>query len=171
MLNISAKRQMRRERSFHSQFEFSITVFCVSAREICGRPGQLFSPLEIYTLCRIDSNPISLFYKGRYLNGDSGLELRWFGAIGSRSAFHFRLSFDNGQLNCWRQLYAHRLSFEELNLDLCSGDKVVDGLAQRLGIERDLVVGLGVHEMVRVGVGIEEFHLVLFERRPFYVLG
>jgi hypothetical protein len=44
-------------------------------------------------------------------------------------------------------------------------------IAQFFVTESDLLIILGIHEMVMRSIGIEIFHLVLLEGRPLYGVG
>ncbi len=57
----------------------------------------------------------------------------------------------------------------ELHQDQRLGDHVVGVVPEDLGIDVDLVVVLGVHEMERVAVAVEILHLPLVDDRPLDV--
>jgi hypothetical protein len=65
---------------------------------------------------------------------------------------------------------SNRLAAVELDLDDRVGQDVVDGVAEHLAVDVNLLEALRVHEVERVAVGVEILHIVLVENRALDVL-
>ncbi len=65
----------------------------------------------------------------------------------------------HGHLDGGGQLDADGLAVVEADLDEQVGREVLDGVAERVALERGLLVGVLVHEVVVVAVVVEELHL------------
>src|SRR5262249_52899766 len=74
-------------------------------------------------------------------------------------------------LNRRRELDANRSGLEEFDFYLGAGYEVVHRVAKCFVVEGDLIVGLGVHEMVHVSIRVEVLHFMFFEHRALDVFG
>ena len=86
-------------------------------------------------------------------------------------ALHRRLGLDDLQRHARRQLDADRRLVEDRQDDLHPFLQPLRLIADDVGGNLDLVVGLGVHEVIAVGVGIEEVVILVLDEGALDLLG
>src|SRR5579863_108903 len=126
-------------------------------------PGNLLRPRQIHAFRRIHLDLLAFIDEGRHLHHQASLRLGCLGNTRGSRALKSRLSFHHREDHCLWQLNPHRLAIKELDFDLEVRRQVIHGVAQNfLGQVGLLEVG-GVHEVVAIAVGVQEFHLLLVD--------
>ena len=95
------------------------------------------------------------------------------GFVGRRGrlALHCRLRFDDLERHARRKLDPDRQLVEDRENDLHAFLQPLRLVANNVGGHRDLVVGLGVHEVVAVTVGVEEVEVLVLDKSALDLLG
>src|SRR5262249_54375601 len=119
-------------------------------------------PAEIIAAPGIDFDHVSLIEEERHLDDRTRLERGWLGAARRGIPPDSRVGFHDLQLDEVRQLHRHRALIDEQDLDLGVLLEKVARLADLIRRERDLVIGLEIHEVIAV-ILVEILHALLVE--------
>jgi len=142
------------EKFYHHWFQSDSSMMCLMD-ELGLRDKVIFPrPLTV------------MLYKGKWYPFDSIVKALLFPGLGfglNKIRFGFVGLFLR-LTNNWRAL-------EKLDLNLGPRRQVIGRVAKRFGVQSYLIVCFGVHKMMDVAVGVEVLHLVVFQRRPFDILG
>src|SRR5262245_29761224 len=130
-------------------------------RAATGSPGGGDAP-EILSRARVDLDHVALVEEQGHLHHRPGFERGRLGAAGGGVSPDARVGAGDGQLDEVRKLDGDRAPVDEEHLDLDVLSQEVAGLAHLVGGECDLLVALGIHEVVAI-VAIEVLHPPLVE--------
>src|SRR6185437_2733267 len=100
--------------------------------------------------------------KRRNIDDQAGLELRGLHHGARRSFLDARLGVDNGKIHSVRQQDANGLIVVILDFHRQVGNQVILRIADDVVLQRELLVILGVHEVVALAIAVEilELHLI-----------
>src|SRR5713101_4814621 len=122
----------------------------------CRDAAQVFGGL------RVDLHDVSLVEEERHLHDRPALEGGRLRAAGRRVAPDARVGLGDRELHERRQLDGHRAALDEEDVDLRVLLEEVSRVADLFGRQRDLVIGLRIHEVIAV-VPVEVLHVLVLE--------
>src|SRR5262249_7072492 len=102
-------------------------LFALRAREVLARLG-------------VDADQVALADEVRHGDDEPGLGLRGLQHVRDRGGLEAGRGLHDPQVDRLRQAHAHRPALVELDLDARVRDQVLDGVAEYLLVERDLLV-------------------------------
>src|SRR5579875_3468800 len=123
-------------------------------------------PGEVGAGLGIDADHVADVDEVRHLHDEPRLHRRGLEHVGDGRGLEARGRVGDPEIDRLRQAHPHRLALVKLDHDAGVRREVVHGIAEQVGRERDLVVGLGVHEVVMAVALVEVLHLVLLEAHP-----
>ena len=94
---------------------------------------------------------------------NAGFELGRFVDVAYSGTFQLGLSFDNRELDDTGDFDPDRVSIIKLNRDHGISEKITHCVTKSFAIERDLLIGLGIHEVIVIAIVVKIGHLVFFE--------
>src|SRR5262249_20498597 len=124
---------------------------------------------QVLAAAGVDLHDVALVQKQRHLDHGPGLECRRLRAARCRVAANARLGLHDLELDEVGELDGHRALVDEEDLDLGILLEEIASVPDLLRVERDLVVGIEIHEMVPV-VAVEELHPLLVEVDELHLL-
>src|SRR6266545_5787033 len=136
-----------------------------SASRIASWPTRRTSlgALEILTRPRVDLDLVPHLHEERYVDLETRLERRGLRRAGRGVALQTEVRRGDGHDDRGRHVDADRLALVLVERDLHPVREVVHGIAELVGIERELVVRLRVHEMEVRAVLVHELHGAVVE--------
>src|SRR5690348_6092002 len=130
---------------------------CSASAERQKRSAYGSDALDVAAFGGVDLHFVAVVYKRRHVDDQAGFEGGGLHDGAGGGLLQRRLRVGHSQVNRIGQQDAHGLAFIELDAHRHVGDEVVGSIAERALVERDLLVGLRVHEVVADTVGVEEF--------------
>ena len=109
---------------------------------------------------------VALGHEQRHLHDEAGLERGRLLRAGGRVAGEAGIGLGHLQVDGHRQLDAQHLALVRVVEDVGVLLEVARVVAERGGRHRELLVGLGIHEVVRVAIGVEVLRLAGLDARP-----
>src|SRR6185436_9821008 len=121
------------------------------------------NPLDVHVGARVDPDALAFLHEERDLHHGAGFELRGLGGARGGIALQAGIALRHRRNDEWRKLDVDRLAAPEHHVDLEVLLEILPRVADlRLG-ERELIVGLLVHEDVLLTVLVEVLHLLVLD--------
>src|SRR5918998_1709550 len=116
------------------------------------------NPRQVLFGTRVHPHPLTDVHEERYLHHEPGLQSRGLGAAGRRVAFEPRICLRYLKIHVYRRLDAYHLPIGEEDTCLAVRHDVIHCLAQDLGGDGNLLIGLRIHKVVKIPIPIQERH-------------
>jgi hypothetical protein len=134
-----------------------------------GGRQRLSDPAEILPRARVDLEHFACLDKERHLHDKSCLHHRGLGAALCRIAAHAGIGLLDGQLHRQRRFDQQRLALMQQNRAGVALLDIEGNIPQRILRQRDLLIGLHVHEREELPVLVKVLIVAAFQPHLFHL--